>query len=91
MSTFEYNDMFLLCQDTGKYHVYSFDIEGSKKMDNKTRYDAQIKLIKLMTSIYSVLEEIQKEIRNPFYWIKEFILYTAIYPIMRFINRSKKK
>ena len=38
-----------------------------------------------------VLEEIQKEIRNPFYWIKEFILYTAIYPIMRFINRSKKK
>jgi len=38
-----------------------------------------------------VLEEIRKEIRNPFYWIKEFILYTAIYPIMRFINRFKKK
>ena len=36
------------------------------------------------------LEEIRKEIRNPFYWIKEFILYTAIYPIIRFINRFKK-
>ena len=61
MSTYEYNDMFLKCQDTGKYHVFTFDIEGSKKMDNKTRYDAQVKLIKLMKCIYSILEEIQEK------------------------------
>lgn len=31
MSYEEYNDMFLKCQDTGKYHVFTFDIVGSKK------------------------------------------------------------
>ena len=61
MSTFEYNDLYLLSQDTGKYHVFSFDIEGSKKMDNKTRCEAQEKLIKLMKSIYAVIEEIQEK------------------------------
>lgn len=61
MSTFEYNDLFLLAQETGKYHVFSFDIEGSKKMDSKTRYDAQLKLIRLMKSIYAVIEEIQEK------------------------------
>ena len=59
MSAFEYNDLFLLAQETGKYHVFSFDIEGSKKMDSKTRYDAQLKLIRLMKSIYAVIEEIK--------------------------------
>ena len=59
--SFEYNDLFLLAQETGKYHVFSFDIEGSKKMDSKTRYDAQLKLIRLMKSIYAVIEEIQEK------------------------------
>ena len=44
MSTYEYNDLFIKCQETGKYHVFTFDIEGSKSMNNKTRYEAQIKL-----------------------------------------------
>lgn len=26
MSTFEYNDLYLLCQDIGKYHMFVFDI-----------------------------------------------------------------
>lgn len=85
MSTFEYNDMFLLCQDTGKYHVYSFDIEGSKKMDNKTRYDAQIKLIKLMTSIYSVLEEIQKKTgRKILVFEDDFVRFDSGLPVKGF-------
>ena len=27
MSTFEYNDLFVLSQDSGRYHVYTFDID----------------------------------------------------------------
>lgn len=32
MSTFEYNDLYLKCQNTGKYHVFVFDIISSKKI-----------------------------------------------------------
>lgn len=59
MSTFEYNDLFLLAQDTGKYHMFTFDIIESKKMDNDTRRIAQDKLIKLMKSMYALIQEIQ--------------------------------
>ena len=31
MSYEEYNDLFLKCQDIGKYHVFTFDIVDSKK------------------------------------------------------------
>lgn len=34
--------------------------------------------------------EVDKIIKNPFLLAKEFILYNAIYPIMRFIKRFKK-
>lgn len=64
MSTFEYNDLFLLAQDIGKYHVFTFDIVGSKKMDNKTRYDAQIKSLKLINGIYNVLSELQEKLKR---------------------------
>ena len=47
MSTHEYNDLFLKCQETGIYHVFIFDIEGSKKMSPTVRQIAQYKLIKL--------------------------------------------
>lgn len=61
MSTLEYNDLYLLCQDTGRYHMFVFDIVDSKKMDSETRYNAQIKMIKLMKSIYAVIQEIQEK------------------------------
>lgn len=64
MSTFEYNDLFLLAQDSGKYHVFTFDIVGSKKMDTQTRRDAQIKSIKLIKGIYSVLSNIQEKLNR---------------------------
>ena len=37
MSTFEYNDLYLKCQDTGIYHMYVFDIKDSKKMSPSYR------------------------------------------------------
>ena len=61
MATIEYNDLFLLCQDTGIYHMFTFDIVSSKKMDSNTRKIAQEKLIKLMRSIYQVVYEIQEK------------------------------
>lgn len=61
MSTYEYNDLFIKCQGTGKYHVFTFDIEDSRKMDNKTRNDAQVKLIKLMKCIYTMIKDIEKK------------------------------
>ena len=60
MSTFEYNDLYLKCQDTGLYHMYIFDIVGSKKMSFKKRQEAQIKTIDLMNKIYNTLEKIEK-------------------------------
>ena len=36
MSSREYNDMFLKCQKTAPYHVFTFDIVDSKKMDKET-------------------------------------------------------
>lgn len=63
MSTFEYNDLFVLSQDSGRYHVYTFDIVNSKKMDAEARKIAQEKLIKLMMSIYQLIGEIQEKLR----------------------------
>ena len=48
MSTHEYNDLYLKCQDNGIYHMFVFDIINSKKMSSKNRYEAQIKMIELM-------------------------------------------
>ena len=56
MSTFEYNDLFLKCQETGKYHVFIFDIVESKKMNPEKRYAAQIKIIELISMVYKKIE-----------------------------------
>ncbi len=60
MSTFEYNDLYLKCQNTGKYHMFIFDIVNSKNMDNISRQQAQIKMIELMNKIYETIEQIEK-------------------------------
>ena len=59
MSMYEYNDLFLKCQNTGLYHVFIFDIKDSKKMDKSTRIEATNKIIKLMTKIYKTLKKIE--------------------------------
>ena len=61
MSTFEYNDLYLKCQDTGIYHMYVFDIVGSKKMPPQQRKEAQTKMINLMNEIYETLEKIEQK------------------------------
>ena len=55
MSTYEYNDLFLKCQPTGLYHVFTFDIKDSKLMDYKTRNNARIKMLKFMTLMYNTI------------------------------------
>jgi len=61
MSTFEYNDLFLKCQQTGIYHVFTFDIKDSKKMCMKKRYDAQFQIAELILMVYKKLEKKQFE------------------------------
>ena len=46
MSTYEYNDLFLKCQSTGIYHMFTFDIKNSKRIENGNwRMVSQIRLI----------------------------------------------
>lgn len=60
MSTFEYNDLYLKCQDTGLYHIYIFDIKGTENMPPAIRKYAQIKMIELMNKIYTAIEKIEE-------------------------------
>lgn len=53
MSTHEYNDLFLKCQSYAPYHVYTFDIKDSKKMEAITREIARQKLLKFITLMYN--------------------------------------
>ena len=59
MSTIEYYDLFLKTEKNGIYHMFVFDIVNSKKMDNKTRENAQIKMQELMNCIYNSIKEIE--------------------------------
>lgn len=60
MSTEEYNDLFLKCQNKGKYHMFVFDMIGSKNMTRQYRYEAQDKMVKLMDRMYKTIEQIQE-------------------------------
>ena len=60
MSTIEYNDLYLNCQDTGQYHMFVFDIIDSKKMPYHYRCEAQNKMIVLMNMIYEKIQEIER-------------------------------
>lgn len=82
MSTYEYTDMFIERQDKGNYHMFVFDIVGSKQMDKKTRLDASIKMIELMNKIYSELKQIEKSSQTK-------ILVTNIDGIVPYEERYK--
>ena len=58
MSTYEYNDLFFKCQNTGLYHVFTFDLVNSKKLQN--RNDIQLKMIKLILMVYKNIQEKEK-------------------------------
>ena len=64
MSTFEYNDSFVLSQDSGRYHVYTFDIVNSKKMDAEVRKIAQEKINKTNDEYLSINRRNTRKIKN---------------------------
>lgn len=59
MSTLEYNDLFLKCQETGMYHVFGFDIKDSKSLEN--RYEVQEKLIQMILNIHKRIQEKEQQ------------------------------
>lgn len=78
MSTFEYNDLYLKCQDTAKYHMFVFDIVESKRMSKEERVIAQNKMIKLMTRIYKTIEKIQETTnRKILVFEEDFVAYES--------------
>ena len=55
MSAYEYNDLFLKCQRTGLYHMFTFDIKNSKKIENTDwRMISQTRLI---LNVYRKIQE----------------------------------
>lgn len=78
MSSIEYNDLFLLCQNTGKYHMFTFDMVASKAMDKETRTLAQRKMITLMKYMYQLLMDIQEKTQKKILVFEEdFISYDS--------------
>lgn len=59
MSTFEYNDLFLKCQGTGLYHMFVFDIVGSKALERKQANWRMISQFRLILNIYRRIQEIE--------------------------------
>jgi len=57
VSTYEYNDLFFKCQSNGIYHVFTFDVKDSKKIENGD--NVNLKLINLITIIYKKIQEIE--------------------------------
>lgn len=85
MSTSEYNDLYLKCQSTGKYHMFVFDMIDSKKMSFDYRREAQDKMIRLMNSIYEHIEYIEKYTnRNILVFDDDFVLYKSGLPYRGF-------
>jgi len=61
MSTSEYYDLCYKAQNNldAKYHIFVFDIKGSKEMPKEERCDAQVKMEELMLKMYAEIENIE--------------------------------
>lgn len=85
MSTFEYNDLYLKCQDTGKYHMFVFDIIGSKNMTFAYRNEAQNKMIDLMNKIYETIQSTEKNTNKKILvFDDDFVTYKSNLPYKGF-------
>lgn len=60
MSNIEYIDLYIKAQETGIYHMYTFDIVNSKQMPREVRQDAQEKMVILMERFYKEIENLEK-------------------------------
>jgi len=62
MSSYEYIDLCKKAQNSNsKYHVFTFDIIGSKKMSKECRIAASIKIEALMNKIYNEIRSIEEK------------------------------
>lgn len=59
MSSFEYYDLFLKSQNNGEYHMFTFDLKDSKKMNSNDRLDAMYKMRHMLKDIYNYLKEVE--------------------------------
>ena len=85
MSTFEYNDLYLKCQNTGIYHMFVFDMIGSKKMTFTYRKEAQEKMIELMLRIYKTIKNIEiNENKKILVFEEDFVSYESNLPYKGF-------
>ena len=55
-----YVDLFLKCQESGKYRIFTFDIKNSQQMNNEKRYIAQKQIFSLIDNIYNDLKKIEE-------------------------------
>lgn len=60
MFSTEYIDLFIKAQETGIYHMYTFDIVDSKEMPREVRQLAQEKMVVLMEKFYKEIEKIEQ-------------------------------
>lgn len=60
MAVDEYYEMFISCQNTGKYQVFTFDLVDSKKLDIVNRNIIQIKLVELIKEMYLEIKNLEK-------------------------------
>lgn len=83
MSSFEYVDLFLKTQTSGRFHMFTFDIVNSKKMDSCARWLAQQKMINLMLKIYNHIENIEIETNRKILMMEEEIVLYGEYDNMK--------
>lgn len=60
MSYTEYYDFFEKCQDTAPYHLFVFDVVGSKKIYNEDGENYLSKITLLIDTLYKKIENIEK-------------------------------
>ena len=85
MSANEYHDLYLKCQSTGKYHMFLFDMVGSKKMPTEKRQLAQIQMLDLLNRMYESIQEIEKETGKKILVLEDgFVTYKSNKPYRGF-------
>jgi|LSQX01.2.fsa_nt_gb hypothetical protein len=62
MSYSEYDDLFLKARQTGEYHIFLFDIKGSRKIPFNKRNRIQIEAKRLILSVYKRLAILEKHL-----------------------------
>lgn len=96
MSYTEYYDLYEKCQDYAPYHLFVFDVVGSKQISQiDDKYIAKISL--LIDNVYKKIEEIEKQTqkqilhRGPCLSRPQLYEYTDGYSVFKQVNLPKEK